>query len=76
MAGRGKPMMILRISIGVSIAVLAASATSAQGLITEHRLSAGLANEAVAEAVASCAKSGYDMVVTPRDLYSLAEVIN
>ena len=31
----------------------------AQGLITTHRIPAELANQAVAEAVASCAKQGY-----------------
>jgi uncharacterized protein GlcG (DUF336 family) len=34
-------------------------AASAEGLLTTHRIPADLANEAVAEAVASCAKQGY-----------------
>jgi uncharacterized protein GlcG (DUF336 family) len=48
------------IAVGVAIAGwLGASTASAQGLIVEHRLSAALANEAVAEAVAACARNGY-----------------
>jgi uncharacterized protein GlcG (DUF336 family) len=36
----------------------------AQDVLTTHRLSAGLAAEAVAEAVASCAKQGYKVTAT------------
>jgi uncharacterized protein GlcG (DUF336 family) len=68
-------MMICRISIGVAIAALAASATLAQGLITEHRLSAGLANEAVAEAVASCAKSGYAVTAIVVDIDGVRQAV-
>ena len=42
------------------------SAASAQGLIAEHRLAAGLANEAVAEAVAACAKNSYAVTAIVR----------
>ncbi len=55
-------MMLSRNLIHAAVIVLAAPVAStawAQGLIAEHRLSAVLANEAVAEAVAACAKSGY-----------------
>jgi uncharacterized protein GlcG (DUF336 family) len=55
-------MMLSRNLIHAAVVALAApvaSTASAQGLIAEHRLSAVLANEAVAEAVAACAKSGY-----------------
>ena len=45
-------------SVAVTLA-LATSAACAQGLITKKRLSAALAHEAVAEAVAVCAKAGY-----------------
>jgi uncharacterized protein GlcG (DUF336 family) len=54
---------------GVSIAaLLGASAALAQGLIAEHRLSAGLANEAVGEAVAACAKNGYAVTAIVVDI--------
>jgi uncharacterized protein GlcG (DUF336 family) len=43
----------------IAIASIDPAPAIAQGLITEHRLSAALANEAVAEAVAVCAKNGY-----------------
>jgi len=48
------------IALAVPFAVaLAAPAALAQGLITTHRIPAALANEAVGEAVAACAKQGY-----------------
>lgn len=37
---------------------------SAQDVLTTHRLSAGLAAEAVSEAVAACAKQGYKVTAT------------
>jgi uncharacterized protein GlcG (DUF336 family) len=40
----------------------------AQNVLTTHRLSAGLAAEAVAEAVAACAKQGYRVTATVVDL--------
>lgn len=39
--------------------VIAAPASLAADIVTTHRLSAGLANEAVGAAVAACAKQGY-----------------
>jgi uncharacterized protein GlcG (DUF336 family) len=39
--------------------ILAANAALADGLLTAHHLSAALASQAVAEAVASCARQGY-----------------
>src|SRR2546423_15619867 len=61
MTGRGRDIMSRScIAAGVAIAsLLGASAAPAQGLIAEHRLSATLANEAVGEAVAACARNGY-----------------
>jgi len=50
---------ILRIASAAALAVLAVSVALGQGLVTKHRLSAALANEAVAVAVATCAKNGY-----------------
>ncbi len=40
----------------------------AQNVLTTHRLSAGLAAEAVAEAVAACAKQGYRVTAAVVDL--------
>jgi uncharacterized protein GlcG (DUF336 family) len=50
-----------------ALCLLAASA-SAQGLLAEHRLAAGLANEAVGEAVAACAKNGYAVTAIVVDI--------
>ncbi len=48
------------VTLVVPIALaLAAPAVLAQGLVTTHRIPAALANEAVGEAVATCAKQGY-----------------
>lgn len=44
-----------------ALMALTASAAWSQGLITKKRLSAALAHEAVAEAVAVCAKAGYSV---------------
>lgn len=46
-------------AIACTLAVLMASSSFSQGLVTKKRLSAALANEAVAVAVAACAKAGY-----------------
>lgn len=48
---------------------LAASAASAQGLIVTHRIPAALANEAVGEAVAACARQGYHETAVLVDAY-------
>src|ERR1700687_3284903 len=50
------------------LAALAGSAALGQGLIAEHRLSAGLANEAVGEAVAACARNGYAVTAIVVDI--------
>jgi uncharacterized protein GlcG (DUF336 family) len=50
-----------RLAFIITAAVLSAATTSrADDVITTHRLSAALASEAVAEAVASCARQGYN----------------
>ena len=51
------------------------SATSAQGLIAEHRLAAGLANEAVAEAVAACAKNSYAVTAIVVDIDGVRQAV-
>jgi uncharacterized protein GlcG (DUF336 family) len=52
-----------------------ASAASAQGLIAEHRLAAGLANEAVAEAVAACAKNSYAVTAIVVDIDGVRQAV-
>lgn len=52
----------------IGVAVQGAPPAGAQGLITEHRLSAALANEAVGEAVAVCAKNGYAVTAIVVDI--------
>ena len=54
-------------SVGM-LAILTASLAFSQGLITKRRLSAALANEAVAVAVATCAKNGYAVTAIVVDL--------
>jgi uncharacterized protein GlcG (DUF336 family) len=51
-----------------------ASAAPAQGLIAEHRL-AGLANEAVAEAVAACAKNSYAVTAIVVDIDGVRQAV-
>jgi uncharacterized protein GlcG (DUF336 family) len=45
--------------ISAAACIMMPMAAGAQGLLTKKRLSSALAHEAVGEAVASCAKSGY-----------------
>jgi uncharacterized protein GlcG (DUF336 family) len=53
--------------IGVGLLTIAAPA-SAQGLITEQRLSAALVNEALGVAVATCATNGYKVSAVVLDM--------
>jgi uncharacterized protein GlcG (DUF336 family) len=48
---------------------------SAQGLIAEHRLAAGLANEAVSEAVIACAKNGYAVTAIVVDIDGVRQAV-
>ena len=57
-----------------AVCLLAASA-SAQGLLVEHRLAAGLANEAVGEAVAACAKNGYAVTAIVVDIDGVRQAV-
>lgn len=54
----GLSRLIASAALGVA-AVATVHAASAQGLVTTHRVSSALANEAVGTAVASCAAKGY-----------------
>src|SRR5881397_552300 len=68
-----------RISAGLQMLVLVAGAAAtgvqAQGLVTTHKLSAGLANELVGEAVASCAQKGYAVVAVVVDLDGVRQAL-
>jgi uncharacterized protein GlcG (DUF336 family) len=55
--------------------LLAAATASAQGLIAEQRLAAGLANEAVGEAVAACAKNGYAVTAIVVDIDGVRQAV-
>jgi uncharacterized protein GlcG (DUF336 family) len=50
-------------------------AACAQGLLPEQRLSAALAHEAVGEAVAACAKSGYAVTAIVVDLDGVRQAV-
>jgi uncharacterized protein GlcG (DUF336 family) len=60
----------IALTIGAGIGV---PATRADDVITTHRLSAALASEAAAEAVASCAKQGYRVSAVILDLDGLTQ---
>ena len=51
------------------------SAGFSQGLITKRRLSAALANEAVAVAVATCAKHGYAVTAIVVDMEGVRQAV-
>jgi len=55
--------------------LLDAAPASAQGLIAEQRLAAALANEAVALAVATCAKNGYAVTAVVVDLDGVRQAV-
>jgi uncharacterized protein GlcG (DUF336 family) len=56
-------------------ASLLASAAAGQGLIKTNRLSAVLASEAVAEAVAACAKKGYAVTAIVVDIDGVRQAV-
>ncbi len=57
------------------LAALTASVALSQGLITKRRLSAALANEAVAAAVAACAKAGYAVTAIVVDTEGVRQAV-
>jgi uncharacterized protein GlcG (DUF336 family) len=66
-------------SFRAAIAIIAAAglplAAHAQGLQTTHRISAELASQAAAEAVASCAKQGYAETVVVVDADGVRQAV-
>ena len=57
------------------VCLIATTAASAQGLIAEQRLRAELANEAVALAVAACAKNGYAVTAIVVDIDGVRQAV-
>src|SRR3954451_7739989 len=53
----------------------AAASAHAQGLVTNHKLSAGLANELVGDAVAECAKKNYAVTAAVVDLDGVRQAV-
>jgi uncharacterized protein GlcG (DUF336 family) len=62
---RNNPIATLLCALAIATAFIVPA--RAQNVLTTHRLSASLASEAVAEAVASCAKQGYKVTATVID---------
>jgi uncharacterized protein GlcG (DUF336 family) len=63
-----KHRTITTLPCALALAVAFAALARAEDIVTVHRLSAGLAAEAVTEAVAACAKQGYKVTATIIDL--------
>jgi uncharacterized protein GlcG (DUF336 family) len=61
--------------VAFALAFAAASAASAQGLVTTQKLSAQLANELVGESVANCAQKGYKVVAVVVDLDGVRQAL-
>jgi uncharacterized protein GlcG (DUF336 family) len=59
---------LLAAAVGIGVVAAATVVVRAQGLVAAQRLSAPLANEAVGEAVASCAQKGYAVTAVVVDL--------
>ena len=69
-----------RISLGITAAVLggialASASAHAQGLVTNQKLSAALANELVGNSVAECAKKNYAVTATVVDLDGVRQAV-
>src|SRR4051794_20845300 len=54
-----RPGVLCHIALALLVVIGFVTSASADGLVTMKRLSSTLANEAVAEAVAACARNGY-----------------
>lgn len=60
---------------GLCTLVGLSAAAQAQGVLTTHRLSAVLAQEAVGEAVAACAKNGYAVTAIVVDINGMRQAM-
>jgi len=63
------------IVLGPVIAVAAAAATQAQGVINQPRLSAALANQLVGDSVAFCAQKKYHVVAAVVDVNGVRQAV-
>ena len=73
-------MRMTRISLGITAAILggialASASAQAQGLVTNQKLSAALANELVGNSVAECAKKNYAVTATVVDLDGVRQAV-
>jgi uncharacterized protein GlcG (DUF336 family) len=64
-------LLVLGSVLGASLATMA----QAQGLVSVQKMSAALANEAVAEAVAACARKGYTVTSVVVDLDGVRQAL-
>jgi uncharacterized protein GlcG (DUF336 family) len=67
-----KPRVIFS---GICTLLGLSAAAQAQGVLTTHRLSAGLAQEAVGVAVAACAKNGYAVTAVVVDINGVRQAL-
>jgi uncharacterized protein GlcG (DUF336 family) len=65
----------MNLKYAAALAVLVAMPAGAEDIVTVHRLSAGLAAEAVSEAVAACAKQGYKITATIIDVDGIEQAM-
>ena len=70
-----KTNLIATLLCTLGIVIALAVPGRAQDVLATHRLSAGLAAEAVAEAVAACAKQGYKVTATIIDIDGLPQAM-
>ena len=65
---------MLRLS-ALTLAMVVAGAVQAQGVLTQHKISAALANEIVGDSVAQCAKNGYKVWAVVVDLDGVRQAV-
>jgi uncharacterized protein GlcG (DUF336 family) len=65
---------MLRLS-AVALVMVVAGTVQAQGVLTQHKISAALANEIVGESVAQCAKNGYKVWAVVVDLDGVRQAL-
>lgn len=66
---------LLSTAFALGFAAALGTPAVAEDVLTTHRLSAGLAAEAVTEAVAACAKQGYKITATVIDLDGVEQAV-
>ena len=73
--GRCHEDILLRATLCVTLIIAFAASAQAQTVLTMHRLSAALASEAVADAVANCAAKGYKVTASIVDTDGVVEAM-